>query len=116
MKKTFILLALCLVACAPKSHYTSVQDPLVRENFEFADQQLRVQLNETEAILDTVTIDEKTKVEPRTIKPDGSLSLVAPRDWTSGFFPGSMWYLYEMSGDKFWKEKAMKFTEYLEPI
>ena len=116
MKKTFVLLALCLVACAPKSHYTSVQDPLVRENFEFADQQLRVQLNETEAILDTVTIDEKTKVEPRTIKPDGSLSLVAPRDWTSGFFPGSMWYLYEMSGDKFWKEKAMKFTEYLEPI
>ncbi len=116
MKKTIVLLALCLAACAPKSHYTEIQDPLVRSNFEFADQQLRVLLSETEAILDTTTITEKTRVEPRTVKPDGSLSLVAPRDWTSGFFPGTMWYLYEESGDEFWKEKAMKFTEYLESI
>ena len=109
MRKILFLLPLLALACTttPKSSFTSVQDPLTRENLEFADQQLRVLLSETEAILDTVTITEKTKVEPRTIKADGSLSLVAPRDWTSGFFPGSMWYLYEMSGDDFWKEKAI---------
>ena len=85
-----VVLALCLVACTPKAHFTSVRDSLVRENFEFADRQLRVLLSETEAILDTVTITEKTRVERRTTQPDGSLSLVAPRDWTSGFFPGSL--------------------------
>ena len=117
MKKSLLILSLCLAACtAQKSPYSSIQDPLVRDNFEFADQQTRILLAETEAMLDTVTITEKTRVEPRTVKADGSLSLIAPRDWTSGFFPGTMWYLYEKSGDPFWKEKAIKFTNYLEPI
>ena len=117
MKKSLFILSLCLAACtAQKSPYASITDQTVRENFEFADQQTRILLAETEAILDTVTITEKTRVEPRTVKADGSLSLIAPRDWTSGFFPGTMWYLYEKSGDPFWKEKAIKFTNYLEPI
>ena len=117
MKKALFILSLCLAACtAQKSPYASITDQTVRENFEFADQQTRILLAETEAILDTVTITEKTRVEPRTVKADGSLSLIAPRDWTSGFFPGTMWYLYEKSGDPFWKEKAIKFTNYLEPI
>ena len=117
MRKALFILSLCLAACtAQKSPYASITDQTVRENFEFADQQTRILLAETEAILDTVTITEKTRVEPRTVKADGSLSLIAPRDWTSGFFPGTMWYLYEKSGDPFWKEKAIKFTNYLEPI
>ena len=117
MKKALLILSLCLAACtAQKSPYASLTDQTVRDNFEFADQQIRILLAETEAILDTVTITEKTRVEPRTVKADGSLSLIAPRDWTSGFFPGTMWYLYEESGDPFWKEKAIKFTNYLEPI
>ena len=117
MKRIIGILALCLLAsCATKSHYASVQDPLVRDNLIFADQQLRFLLDETETMLSTLTIDEKTKVEPRTLSPEGDLRWVAPRDWTSGFFPGTMWYLYEESGDGFWKEKAMKFTEYLESI
>ena len=117
MKKALLILSLCLAACtAQKSPYASLTDQTVRDNFEFADQQIRILFAETEAILDTVTITEKTRVEPRTVKADGSLSLIAPRDWTSGFFPGTMWYLYEESGDPFWKEKAIKFTNYLEPI
>ena len=117
MKKSLLILSLCLAACtAQKSPNASITDQTVRDNFEFADQQIRILLAETEAMLDTVTITEKTRVEPRTVKADGSLSLIAPRDWTSGFFPGTMWYLYEKSGDPFWKEKAIKFTNYLEPI
>jgi len=116
-KIAFSLLVLCLSACASsRSPYAAVQDPTVRAGLDFAEQQLRVLLSETEAMIDTVAIGQKTRVEPRTLKADGSLSLVAPRDWTSGFFPGTMWYLYEMSGEEFWKEKAMKFTGYLEPV
>ncbi len=35
---------------------------------------------------------------PRSLNPDGSVRLVGPSDWTSGFFPGSLWYTYENTG------------------
>ncbi len=53
---------------------------------------------------------------PRTIKPDGSLVTVKPDDWTSGFFPGSLWFLYEYSGSDEWKKKAVDYTNRLESI
>ena len=37
-------------------------------------------------------------------------------DWTSGFFPGSLWYVYEFTGDEAVKAEAVKFTELLNPI
>ena len=36
--------------------------------------------------------------------------------WTSGHFPGSLWYLYEATGDDFFKERATVWTENLKPI
>ena len=27
-----------------------------------------------------------------------------------GFYPGVMWYMYELTGDTEWKEKAIKYT------
>ncbi|MBQ6136316.1 MAG: glycoside hydrolase family 88 protein [Kiritimatiellae bacterium] len=35
--------------------------------------------------------------------------------WTSGHYPGSLWYLYEATGDEFFKERAVAWTEILEP-
>ena len=35
--------------------------------------------------------------------------------WTSGHFPGSLWYLYEATGDEFFKERATAWTETLAP-
>lgn len=35
-------------------------------------------------------------------------------DWTSGFYPGILWYLYDYTGDDFWKENAEKITRLLE--
>lgn len=37
-------------------------------------------------------------------------------DWTSGFYPGSLWYVYEMTGDEKVKAQAIKYTELLNPI
>ena len=31
-------------------------------------------------------------------------------DWTSGFFPGSLWYAYELTGDKDLKTQAVRYT------
>ena len=35
--------------------------------------------------------------------------------WTTGHYPGSLWYLYEATGDSFFKDRATFWTEMLEP-
>jgi len=54
-------------------------------------------------------------IMPRTVKK-GKISYVSPYDWTSGFFPGSLWYLYDLTKDNKWKSRAIKFTEPLDTI
>ncbi|MBT3478218.1 MAG: glucuronyl hydrolase [Candidatus Marinimicrobia bacterium] len=47
---------------------------------------------------------------PRTLNDDGSTKLVNTDDWTSGFWPGSLWYLYELTDDEKWRNEAQRFT------
>ncbi|MCK5102466.1 MAG: glucuronyl hydrolase, partial [Cyclobacteriaceae bacterium] len=48
---------------------------------------------------------------PRSTNPDGTLHTRAANNWVSGFFPGSLWYMYEFSKDNKWKVAAEKWTE-----
>lgn len=48
---------------------------------------------------------------PRSAHPDGSLWTDKSGWWTSGFFPGSLWYLYEHSRDPEILALAKKRTE-----
>ncbi|MBN9383925.1 MAG: glycoside hydrolase family 88 protein [Chitinophagaceae bacterium] len=50
---------------------------------------------------------------PRTLE-NGRLKLVASRDWTSGFFPGQLWMLYQYTGKEEWKKEAQTFTARME--
>jgi unsaturated chondroitin disaccharide hydrolase len=52
---------------------------------------------------------------PRTFE-GGKLKTVGPRDWTGGFFPGSLWYLYEYTDEPKWKSAAQDYTARLESI
>lgn len=51
-------------------------------------------------------------VSPRTIE-NGRLKMTDAGNWTSGFFPGMLWYLYEFTGDDRWKIESQRFTNYL---
>lgn len=53
---------------------------------------------------------------PRSIETDGSVRLASARDWTCGFFPGTLWYMYELTGDKSLKKEAKRFTEALDSV
>src|SRR5262249_30076458 len=53
-------------------------------------------------------------VSPRSLDSAGNLKLVASRDWTSGFFPGALWLLYEYTRNKEWKQQAENFTTNIE--
>ena len=53
-------------------------------------------------------------VSPRTLNSKGELVLTPSFRWTSGFFPGELWYLYEYTGNKKWEEQAKAFTGNIE--
>lgn len=69
------------------------------------------QANKTLAVMpDTLAI-------PRNIAPGSKQwRFVGYEDWTSGFWPGILWYLYEYTGDVKWKEKADKYSRFLTPL
>jgi len=59
--------------------------------------------------------DDLTRI-PRRIDEEGNLVTTGIYGWTSGFFAGSLWYIYEMTGNDKWKEEAIKWTETLDTI
>ena len=52
---------------------------------------------------------------PRTVLKE-KVKFVNCYDWTSGFYPASLWYLYQYSGDTFFINAAKKHTAFLEPL
>ncbi len=38
------------------------------------------------------------------------------RDWTSGFWPGILWYTYEYTQDTLWKQQARRYSQALFPL
>lgn len=99
--KTIVILAL-LLGCANQK-----KDSV---NFDLTER-LSKQLNYAIQLADAVK--DSVNVSPRTIE-NGKLKLVRSRDWTSGFFPGNLWMMYELSGDAGWKDLALEYTMPLE--
>ena len=81
----------CFCSCGTKN-----EENIVSYGFERAEQQLSAQLK---------VIPEPTEY-PRTIK-DGKLKTTKKNDWTEGFYPGCLWYIYEYNHDENWKEAAI---------
>lgn len=52
----------------------------------------------------------KHRVMPRSIRKDGSLAMIHPHDWCSGFFPGSLWQVYAYTHQDFWRQSAISWT------
>lgn len=116
-----LMLGLCIgigSSCTPKLGNTIVED-----NMMFAQLQLRVAFDEIDYARTNESPESREKREkncwgeltnPRNSEPDGSLHLVPSKDWTSGFFPGELWYIYEYTQNNFWKKKAQQHTDMLE--
>lgn len=51
-------------------------------------------------------ITQKSALLPRSIQR----GMVKPTDWTAGFFPGTLWYLYAYNNDNVWKQRAEQAT------
>lgn len=83
------------------------QDPsvlqLIRDDFDHATAQYGGMLDQL----------KNASGNPRTFSGKG-ISIVGPSDWTSGFFPGALWFLYEYTGDTKWRDAAIKSTGFVE--
>ena len=98
----FILVSVVLIGCKQ-----NVSDTVpVKPDMEFAVLQLK------DAIVHTP--DDGKNFGPRTIA-DGKIQYITyVLDWTVGFFPGSLWYMYDYTGDEYWKTQAERFTNAIE--
>jgi len=86
----------------------SAQKVDVKQQFANAASQTQVLLDELNKMSPTGNL-----VSPRTIEK-GTLKLVPSNDWTSGFFAGVLWYLYDYTHDDKWLKQARIYTDRLE--
>ncbi|MEA5063408.1 hypothetical protein SDC9_99316 [bioreactor metagenome] len=115
----FFFSAILLAALLLQNCNTQKSKNIVADNFDFASLQL---LHAVELADEAISNDKRDPVvkannplvSPRTIEKDGSLKMVPARDWTSGFFPGELWFMYEYTKDPKWEELAAGFTAPLE--
>ena len=61
--------------------------------------------------IDTIESLEGPFHNPTSLKTDGRVLYCDVTDWRSGFFPGTVWYLYELTGDSTLIPLARKYTE-----
>ena len=99
-------LSLILLAVITSIQCTERQD-IIQENIENAKAQLAYLIEASEAG-DTLRI-------PSTFK-NGEIEFVPTDDWVSGFFAGTLWYMYELTGDEYYAQQAQKHTEILHEI
>lgn len=110
MRKVFLFLAIAVasVSCAGEE---SMED-LTARVFERAAAQFKV----LDASVDSVAAVKGTALYPRSIARSGELSTSGYKWWCSGFYPGSLWFVYEYTGDESFKELARKYQAGLEPL
>lgn len=95
------LTLLLLVSCVDKSakKHSSVVS------------QIEVKMRSSEEMFSVLRNDRD--VSPRSVEDD-TVVMVPSRDWTSGFYPGELWLMFELTKDVYWKERATIYTRSIE--
>jgi len=106
MKKKIINSVIAMTGCII---IACAQDIKPANVFADAEKQTKLMLQE----ISKAKLANADLVSPKTLNK-GELKLVASRDWTSGFFPGELWFLYEYTGNNQWKQQAENFTANIE--
>lgn len=101
---TIVIFTFFLFSC--RSANMAKEKSFANENIQFAHAQIGKAIEVIEA--------SGKVLNPITIKPDGSVYYCNYSDWRSGFFPGSVWYLYELTGDETLLPLAQKYTKAIE--
>ncbi len=95
MKTVLTTLGISLLVLAGCAGQKQAESNFIQENIDNAVAQETIQ---------TDIIEKSGKIlNPRTIDKDGNIVYVPIDDWCSGFFPGNIWHMYELTGDQKWQ-------------
>lgn len=101
----FLTIAAISVSCGTAG---PPQKNFIEDNIDNAVKQMTLQ---------TDIIEKSGKIlNPKTLDKDGNIFYIPIDEWTSGFFPGNVWYTYELTKDKKWLPLAEKYTEHLDSV
>lgn len=108
-KAIFFITSLLCLACQNQES----MEELTARVFERAAAQMELM----DKNLDSAAVSNPSvAIYPRSINKEGALWTSNYKWWCSGFYPGSMWYVYEYTGDEKIKELALKYQAGLEPL
>ena len=108
IKKSLLFIALLTSLSFTETSYSQKKDSFdIKKQLDYCAEQASK----------TLTLIPYDGTSPRSI-PTGNnqWKFVDYKDWTSGFWPGELWYIYEATGDKKWEKEADKFSQFLKPL
>lgn len=97
-----------MLAAVSVAVMSACNDGKVRSWDELAVENARIQMG---LQIDTIESLGLPFHNPTSLQDDGSVLYCDVTDWRSGFFPGAVWYLYELTGDTTLVQYARKYTE-----
>jgi unsaturated chondroitin disaccharide hydrolase len=102
-----LIVAMPAVAAQPSvalvSRLADLPDSTIEHDFEFAAHQL-----------DATTRTISSTRYPSSTSSTGSWNTTSASAWTSGFFPGALWLMFERSGVESWKNAAQAWQAGIE--
>ncbi|MEO9514069.1 MAG: glycoside hydrolase family 88 protein [Flavobacteriaceae bacterium] len=103
---TYSILILAVLSCG-RSTSSHENAPYTTELIAQASKQLHY-------IVKNSNVNAAKSKFPRTTDASGNLKMVGKKDWTSGFYPGVLWSMYQLTGEEEWMENAQLYTALLE--
>jgi rhamnogalacturonyl hydrolase YesR len=104
MNKVLFILILAFVIISCSDNKSGMPDyPELKEQLD----------NQLKVLVDNIPPDKVPRSYP---DEDGGYRMVGINDWTCGFPAGSFWFMYELTGDVFWKDIALENTLKLEGV
>ncbi len=107
MKKNILLLASLFFCCnlfAQSAATKDLMQRLIKEDFEFADTQYRYMM----------TLAPPNKMPQSYNEKENKLIANNITWWCSGFYPGTLWYIYEQTGNSTIKQEAERALQVIE--
>jgi unsaturated chondroitin disaccharide hydrolase len=109
MKSLMIIVCLTMLLLAGQPLMARPGDPPLRDVVHHA-----LDVARTQSLAMAASLKDRPGLLPRSVGKDGMLITCAPDWWTSGFFPGVLWYLYEDTRDTAIATLAREFSARVE--
>lgn len=117
MKLLLVYLLICLTSCQSLSRSNNIKvDNYTANNINSFDLKKEIKNCEDQLNQAVPKLTDLSK-HPRLIETNETEWKEIPNGrlvWTSGFYPGILWYMYDLTKEEKWKEEAIKRTEVFE--